>query len=300
LENERTSKTCSFKKQLKELRKQERKKKKEARKKREKSIRKQKNQDDQFDEDEARRNKLSQERQEQIANFSFEANKAFEENFSKLFPSIKNNTTEPWAYPIVIRSFRPKKGFGKGSKIIFPLHMATNGENFHGDNRGFSLDENASSRITYELVADPVNGIVYEKRKKSNPTIHPNFLGTRTLFGSGPKSATEIPSGQIKNIKKGENTISFGVEYSGTNALLKNIPFVPSLDVDGKLKLTKKGNVLEVEGKFKGDDFPNTEAFIMDRSGQKLFLGADVRLRGFDETASPLYGGATEKLCISS
>jgi len=42
-----------------------------------------------------------------------------------------------------------------------------------------------------------------------------------------------------------------------------------------------------------GDDFPNTEAFLTDASGQSVFMGADVREAGNDDAPLILGGGAT-------
>ena len=51
-----------------------------------------------------------------------------------------------------------------------------------------------------------------------------------------------------------------------------------------------------INGQVNGDDFPNTEAFITDPNGQKLFIGTDIRAAGEDQTPTILFGPATEQI----
>ena len=49
-----------------------------------------------------------------------------------------------------------------------------------------------------------------------------------------------------------------------------------------------------------GDDFPNTEMFVADPSGQTVFIGIDVRAAGNDKNPTILIGGATENIANPS
>ena len=51
-----------------------------------------------------------------------------------------------------------------------------------------------------------------------------------------------------------------------------------------------------LQTRLKSNNFPNTEAFITDPSGQKLFIGADVRASGQDKSPTILFGPATEHI----
>ena len=189
-----------------------------------------------------------------------------------------------WLYPITFRSFHPSKSFGKGSWYA-PVGL---GRNFLGDDRGFSLEDRPSSRIHHRVVADPQAGtITYTGRGKtgtdSDQSVHP-------YFGRD----TDNPDGYIGKTIKGNNSISFLTGYKGTNPLA--LGPTPDIDVDAKLTLAQKGNILNINGQVNGDDFPNTEAFITDPSGQKLFIGTDVRATGEDQNPTILFGPATEQI----
>jgi hypothetical protein len=176
-----------------------------------------------------------------------------------------------WPYPIVFRSFHPSPKFGGG---------------YSGDNRPFMLTDNASARIHHRVVADPQAGTVtYAGRGPegtySDPTHHPT-KGT----------ATSIPDGYVGSINSEGNSVSFLTGYEGSNPLT----MAPDIDVDAKLSLSQKGDILNISGKVNGDNFPNTEATITDPSGQKLFLGTDVRAGGQDDLPTILFGPATENI----
>lgn len=190
-----------------------------------------------------------------------------------------------WPYPIVFRSFHPSSAFGAGTIGMPPT---IDGRPYSGDNRSFSLADGVSSRIHHRVVADPQAGTVsYAGRglegTYSNSSHHPTW---------GNK--TDIPDGYIGNIKSGNNSVSFLTGYEGTNPL--GVGPTPDIDVDAKFSLSQKGDILNISGKVNGDDFPNTEATITDPSGQKLFIGTDVRAAGQDNMPTILFGPATENI----
>lgn len=189
-----------------------------------------------------------------------------------------------WPYPVTFRSFHPSESFGKGRWFI-PIGL---GRDFSGDNRGFSLLDGASSRISHRVVADPQKGTVtYAGRGRngtfSNASHHP-------IFGTD----TDSPVGYVGRIRKGDNSISFETGYDGTNPLAYGP--TPDIDVDARLNLVQDGDILNVTGQVAGDNFPNTEGFITDPSGQKLFIGVDVRASGEDQNPTILFGPATEQI----
>lgn len=176
-----------------------------------------------------------------------------------------------WPYPIIFRSFHPSPTFGGG---------------YSGDNRPFALADNASARIHHKVVADPQAGTVtYAGRGPEGTYSDPSHHSTKG-------TATATPDGYIGDIKSGNNSVSFLTGYEGANPLT----MAPDIDVDSKLSLSQKGDILNISGKVNGDNFPNTEATITDPSGQKLFLGTDVRAGGQDDLPTILFGPATENI----
>ncbi|WP_372474858.1 RHS repeat domain-containing protein [Capnocytophaga sp. ARDL2] len=190
-----------------------------------------------------------------------------------------------WPYPIIIRSFHPSASFGGG---YWGLPPTWNGKGYSGDNRGFSLDRNASSRIHHRVVADPQAGTVtYSGRGRNGTYSDPSHHPTQGV-------ATDVPDGYIGKVRSGNNSISFETGYNGKNPLASGP--TPEIDVDAKIKLTQNGDILNINAQVAGDNFPNTEAFIEDPSGQKLFIGVDVRASGQDKVPTDLFGPATEHI----
>ena len=187
-----------------------------------------------------------------------------------------------YPYPVIIRSFHPSASFG-GSKMGPGF-----GKDYSGDNRGFSTSSSKTARITHRVVADPQAGTVtYAGSGKngtfSNESHHPYY---------SPK--TDTPNGYVGSIETDKNSVSFITGYDGTNPIA--IGPTPDIDIDAKLSLVQNGDILNVSGQVMGDNFPNTEAFISDPSGQRLFLGVDVRASGNDSSPTILFGPATENI----
>ena len=172
-------------------------------------------------------------------------------------------------YPITIRSYHPGKTFGGG---------------FGGDSRGFSHRSGVTSRVTHTVVADAAVGTLSynsDRNTKSSRSHHP-ILG----------SAQENPNGYANITSAEGSTLSFETGYEGTNPLT---PGAPAIDIAAGLSITEDldAGFLTISGSVNGDDFPNTEAFITDPSGQSVFIGGDVR---GGNNPGKLFGGAEERV----
>ncbi|MDZ7847247.1 MAG: hypothetical protein U5L96_10980 [Owenweeksia sp.] len=182
-----------------------------------------------------------------------------------------------WPYKITFRSFHPGKSFGGGT--LFSLFR-----DFHGDYRGFSLSDNVTSRIIHGVTADPeTGGLSYSGRGRGGTYADPSY---HPIYGREKGK----PDGYIGRKRLGTNSISFLTGYQGPNPLIPS----PNINVDANLTITQDGDVLIIKGK--GDDFPNTEAFIEDPSGQRLFIGQDERASGQDDNPTILFGPSTEEI----
>jgi len=154
-------------------------------------------------------------------------------------------------YPITIRAFAPFKTFGGG---------------FHGDNRGYS------SGIVSARVHQKINFDTDKTRITTNawssPTWHkwnPDYKRTST-----PSVNFE---GDFKIKMNGDaKTFDFRTHVAGSNPLT---PGAPPIDVFSDFSITenKKAGTLDIRGKLTGDNFPSTEAFITDPSGNNVFIG---------------------------
>jgi len=180
------------------------------------------------------------------------------------------NFTDPTGaipYSITFRSFHPGKTFGGG---------------FGGDGRGFSNRSSATARISHTVIADAAAGTLsYNSDNTSSSRSHHGIFG----------SDVADPKGYARTVSSEGNTLSFETGYSGDNPLVPS----PNIDVAAGLSITEDLNAgfLTISGSVNGDDFPNTEAFITDPSGQSVFIGGDVR-GGNNPVA--LFGGADERI----
>lgn len=182
-------------------------------------------------------------------------------------------------FPITIRSFHPAKGFGGA---LIPAA----GRNYSGDNRGFSNDLSRTARVHHTVTVDPEKGTIsYDKSNTfSSPSKHP-------IFGE----ATDKPSGYATlNYAKDCKIVNFETGYEGTNKLSPGP--TPNIDIQANISAIQSGDKLSIFASVNGDDFPNTEMFVNDASGQSVFLGVDVRAAGEDKSPTILFGGATENI----
>lgn len=180
-----------------------------------------------------------------------------------------------YPFTVHIRSFHPNEAFGSFGW----------GKGYAGDNRGFSLStaKDVTARITQQFTFDVDKGTMsYDKKKGTWSNESRDFNGNK-------KTAT--PTGEVSEMNKSGNMATFNSSYAGNNPLVSG-----SFDIDVKANFTviedtKKG-MLTVNMSASGDDFPNTEAFLSDASGQSVFMGADVRKMGNDVAPLILFDGA--------
>lgn len=155
-------------------------------------------------------------------------------------------------YPITIRSFAPFKTFGGG---------------FHGDDRGYSTSASASARVHQRINFDTDKNSM-SLLNWSSSTWHssaPGFRRTADPSGGFTSGFGIFQEGSDKNFW-------FSTSYAGANPLT---PGAPNIDVASKFYINenKEKGFLQVRGNLVGDNFPNTESFITDPSGQSVFLG---------------------------
>jgi len=149
-------------------------------------------------------------------------------------------------YPIkfFIRSFAPFKTFGGG---------------FHGDNRGYTTSTSSSttSRIQQNFTFETDDGSISGVSTRADETSHP-------LFGRD----TGNPDGSVSS---SSNSDGYGIEasYAGNNPLVPS----PDINVFSSLSVTEGDGAVTISGSLTGDNFPSTEAFVQDASGNSVFLG---------------------------
>lgn len=86
---------------------------------------------------------------------------------------------------------------------------------------------------------------------------------------------TGKPTGSNENINVSSNSASFTFSHSGKDPITPQWA-TPALDVHASLTFNEDldNGILNITGSFTGDEFPSTEAFISDQSGNNLFIGA--------------------------
>ncbi len=181
-----------------------------------------------------------------------------------------------YPFTVHIRSYHPNEAFGS-----FGM-----GKGYHGDNRGFSLStaSDVTARVTQKFIFDVAKGTInYDKKNGTWSNETKDFKGNKE---------TATPTGQVSEMNKSGNIGTFNSSFAANNPLVSGSP-----DIDVKanftvLENTEKG-ILIINMNASGDDFPNTEAFLTDASGQSVFMGVDVREAGNDAAPFILAGGAT-------
>lgn len=180
--------------------------------------------------------------------------------------SSQTITDDSWPYPITIRGFAPFKHFGFG---------------YHGDNRGYSTG-NVSARV-HQVINFDTDKTSITTNAWSSPTWKTSDPGTK-------KTATpsvRFTRDSVINSKGDNTTFDFGSHVGAANPLTP--PGTPEIDIFSNFSITEneKAGTLSVSGSLRGDNFPSTEAFITDSSGNNLFIGVGQIAAGVDKDWGP-------------
>lgn len=211
-------------------------------------------------------------------------------------------------YEVNIRSFHPNKNFEKL------------GFRFHGDDRGFSVGESwfggpkqkTTSRIWQRYSLD-MNwkevGDFSNKKAPADLKTESNFSGSGpgvwkvfSWGGEDYKDPDYKPRGKLQVTAAnephgGQKILQTKSHYAGENhafitSKVQQYVFgstiVPTLDVFNELhiRVERVSLYIDIVSLTYGDGFPNAESFIKDPAGNKLLLGAYVRI-GFPATHLP-------------
>jgi RHS repeat-associated protein len=184
--------------------------------------------------------------------------------------------------------------FDPDGNYPWPVHIrsfistsTTAGGTFYGDGRGASFT--GTSRVFSTFTVDPSAKKITQPETKSDPTI---FYGIPTQIP--PMVDRGKPEGSNDNPRYTGNSASFDFSHSGKDPITPGI-ITPELDVHAGLTFNEdlKNGVLSISGSFTGDQFPSTEAFVTDQSGNNLFLGAKKEKGGlldlFGDNKKPLF-----------
>ncbi|MBS3921723.1 MAG: hypothetical protein KGZ37_01070 [Nitrosarchaeum sp.] len=173
-------------------------------------------------------------------------------------------------FPIVIhvRSFAPYKWFGASG--------------WYGDDRSFSLDPNASSRLTQRTLYETSTG-QYSHRYSGNMSY--SYYGAMSYSEAYLKD-NGSGNGQIRSHLYGNNDAVFSAGFGGSMVPIDGGP-TWDIDVHTSLRITTSdlgnGNqLLSISGKIKGDRFPNAEAYVTDAEGNSVWLGGFANKVGPD------------------
>jgi len=170
-------------------------------------------------------------------------------------------------FPIVIhvRSFAPYKSFGA--------------RGWHGDNRSFSLDPSASSRLTQRTHYETSTG-QYSHRHSGNMSY--------SNYGAFAYSESHLNdegsgNGQIRSHLYGNNDAIFpiGTPMGGDGGPTWDIDAHTSLKI-ATSELDDGNQLLSITGQISGDRFPNAEAYVTDAEGNQVWLGAFANQSGPD------------------
>ena len=148
---------------------------------------------------------------------------------------------------IMLRSYAPFKTFGPPSN------------NWHGDNRGNSLDLNASYRTRAVIRYNPLSkttmargGVSYSHKENSKEGAYsPTYVSNKSK------------NNYINVSSRGGNKAQVGAP--DINQFAKIV-----IDVEGKIG---EEHILSIKGTINGDDFPNHEYLLYDEKENVICLG---------------------------
>ena len=161
-------------------------------------------------------------------------------------------------FPIVIhvRSFAPYESFGA--------------RGWHGDNRGFSIDPSASSRLTQRTHYETSTG---QYAHKSAGNISYSNYGAFAYSEAYLKDEGS-GNGSIKSHLYGNNDAVFpiGTPMGGDGGPTWDIDVHTSLRI-ATSEMENGNQLLSISGQVSGDRFPNAEAYVTDAEGNSVWLG---------------------------
>jgi hypothetical protein len=193
------------------------------------------------------------------------------------------------------RTFAPADKFGESLGSIY------HGD---GDDRKFSVDKDASSRVTYNTFLDTQTGesktnvfsdetIKYDAKTKE----------IKDRQTANPSSSTSFKDGQLTYEVDASNPLP--PVFSDLPKGIKDT-ITPSIDMYGDYKFTDiEDGKLIVEGKGTGNQFPSREVFIKDENNQDgIFLGTSSIQEGVDpkdgfDVAKNLFGDKEDQTVIA-
>lgn len=165
-----------------------------------------------------------------------------------------------WPYTIHIRAFHPDAEFMTG---------------YRGDNRDFSTSLDVTSRIQQTIVLGAGTGTdrVRSLRPTSDPSHHDAYPGFMNDVAAQPTGGVTAYS-SVQN-PYGNETEIFRTHFEGHNRL---IPISIDINVNARFTVSEDlpNGKLYVTARFDGDNFPNTEAFITDKSGRSVFIATET------------------------
>jgi hypothetical protein len=161
-------------------------------------------------------------------------------------------------YVLFVRSYAPFRRFGFG---------------FHGDGRGPTTADAATSRVWAAIGFDPTTGTSAVLRQESSPTGHAWVANEQVA----------ITTAKV-HVRKNGGALQIEVHVSGANPMLA--PASPDIDVHLRLSVAVVKGVLALSGSLSGDGFPNTEIFVADKNDARRMLLT------FETHHGPNYGPA--------
>lgn len=202
-------------------------------------------------------------------------------------------------YEINTRSFHPNKNFEPG------------GFRFHGDNRGFSLGESWANgdaprgttsrvwqRFQLDMALEKGGDLTKDKGSKlkvasntsdSGPGLWGMFGNEEPYLDKALQPKGTLAATLAQEPHAGQKHVALTAWYGGENHAFRTSiaqqeltghTVVPTLDVFSAFffRLERIQHYMDIAVLIDGDGFPNTESFIKDPAGNKLFLGRHVRI----------------------
>ena len=134
---------------------------------------------------------------------------------------------------------------------------------FHGDDRGFSTDREASSRIHYSVLLRPSAGDYLNSEAWPGKSVGP-------IMAVGPKNTGYSLTHEDIKAEQIDHGTRYNIHIEGGNPL---VPGFPPIDANVSIAITRPmPGVVQIEGQLKGAGFPALETVLTDKGQRPIFL----------------------------
>ncbi|GAC1490129.1 MAG: hypothetical protein NVS1B13_19720 [Flavisolibacter sp.] len=160
-------------------------------------------------------------------------------------------------YPVTVRSFAPTGSF-----------IGRSGLGFQDDHRGYSANQNVSSRISQTYTIDPTKRTI----SGGAPTSSDTKREGKTWNATNTTDEGKVDKSSFSKNSFGSDVATVDAHFKGSNPAMSGM--APNIEANSRVTLSEndKGGYVVASVDLSSRQFPATEATIADPSSQSVLL----------------------------